>query len=254
MSGCQAPLCLQSAVTGRVVLCRCSLTSDCFFTQEVVPIFSPHVIFLLCRFLSPSSSISIFKNIASALRKTFCELFTAGDSVAFCLYFCSSVYLKFGPPPALFSKCPFSPPAPPLKPHPPPLPTHSLASAPPLTGRAEADHLYLYIYLCPAGICVLLSIWAGWRKDIFLRNVSAFLCFFVYSFLSFKDLAYLSGGMFPIWALLARGKMRSRCWIHMLRLCPRFCTQTHGLEYVQKRVGAKSQGGTNSNLHVCVRK
>ncbi len=80
-------------------------------------------------------------------------------------------------------------------------------------------------------------------------------CFFVVFLCtpsSLKDLAYLSGGMFPIRALLAWGKMRSRCWIHMLGLSPLSGTKTHCPEYVQKWVGANRVREEQTQTCVCV--
>lgn len=57
------------------------------------------------------------------------------------------------------------------------------------TEQTQAICIYIFSFVLQ-GICVLWSIWRGWSKDIFLGNVSASFCFFVYSFLPVQRLKW----------------------------------------------------------------
>lgn len=103
MSGCQAPLCLQSAMTDRVVWHRWSPTVDsCSKFSPLVSSFS------FCRSLSSSRSISIL-NVSFCARIDYLWIIHSQCLCRFLSLFLFHCLPYIPSPPALFSKCPFFP-------------------------------------------------------------------------------------------------------------------------------------------------
>lgn len=173
MSDCQAPLCLQSAMTGRVVWYRWSLTSDS--CSKFSPLVSS---FCFCRSLSPSRPISI-------LKVSFCaqiDYLWIIHSQCLCrflslfLFRCLSYILSLS---ALFSKCPFSPPVFPLETSSPAAPqTEPGLSLSSYRQSRDRPSAFIYLVLSCRSMCTFEYLrWM--KKGYFLKKCLCLLVFFL---------------------------------------------------------------------------